>query len=356
MLKRGLSISAGLKQSLFIVDDSGLQRNARLIEGLGARHILVDELTPESLSGQDVIAIDVDVTMIPSVRRLRSALRGGSEGAFKVFAIDTGRRLESIHANIVGATEIVRRPFDIKDLEARLQAFRTRDRASDNATRTSIVSSASAVGDMFAALTTGRAVNMQAVLEASDEVIEAIAEVGLPSWVDSVRNHHQSTFQHCLIVTGLACSFGRATGMSRRDVATLTTAGMLHDIGKAKIPLAILDKPGKLDNDELAIMQTHAELGYLHLAHHGDVDSEILASVRGHHEYLDGSGYPDGLVGHAIGDLTRILTVCDVFGALIERRSYREPMPTTAALSILDVMAEEGKLETALVRAFHAAA
>ena len=351
-----MSTSAELKASLFVVDEPGLKRNAALIQRLGAAHVLVDRLNSDDLTGQDVIAVDVDVTVIPIVRQLRSVLKARNDDVFRIFAIDTARRLENIHASIVGASDIVRRPFNLKELEARLAAFRARGKGESTVADASIVSAASAVGEMFDALTSGRAVNMSSVMEASDEVVDAITEVGLPSWVDSVRSHHQGTFQHCLIITGLACSFGRSAGMSRRDVMTLTTAGMLHDIGKANIPLEILDKPGKLNDAEVEIMKTHTVLGHAHLLRHAEVDSDVLAAVRSHHEYLNGSGYPDGLSGQDIGDLTRILTICDVFGAMIERRAYREPVPTADALAVLDKMSDEGKLEMALVRAFHAAA
>lgn len=350
--------SSELQESLFIVDEKGLARNAELIGRLGAGHVLVDDLVADDVGERTVIAVDVDVTIIPAVRRLRAALRDLRDGRFKIFAIDTHRRLENIHASIVGATEVVPRPFVLEDLEARLAAFRQHGalRRVLSPTDASIESAASIIGDMFESLISGRPVNMPAVLEASSEIVDAIADTGMPSWVDTVRSHHEGTFQHCLIVTGLSCSFGRATGMSRSDVVTLTTAGMLHDIGKARIPLTILDKPDRLSPAEFEVMKTHSDLGYRYLSQFPDIDSNVLAAVRSHHEYLDGSGYPDGCAAGEIGDLTRILTICDVFGAMIERRSYRPPASPEAALAVLDDMSETGKLETALVRAFHAAA
>jgi len=76
-----------------------------------------------------------------------------------------------------------------------------------------------------------------------------------------------------------------------------------------------------------------------------------LDAVRHHHEYLDGSGYPDGLQGQQINDLSRILTVCDTYGALIEQRAYRAATPRAEALEILAKMAKDGKVEYSLVRA-----
>jgi HD-GYP domain-containing protein (c-di-GMP phosphodiesterase class II) len=127
-------------------------------------------------------------------------------------------------------------------------------------------------------------------------------------------------------------------------------AATLHDIGKARIPLAILDKPGRLDPAEEATMQLHPVIGYNVLKARGDIAPDVLDAVRHHHEYLDGTGYPDGLHGSRIADMVRLLTISDIFAALIEARSYRAPMPRERAYRILQDM--ERKLEPALVRAF----
>jgi len=88
---------------------------------------------------------------------------------------------------------------------------------------------------------------------------------------------------------------------------------MFHDVGKAKIPLAILDKPGRLDDRERAVIETHPTAGYDALKATGGISSEILDAVRHHHEYLDGSGYPDALCAADICDIVRILTISDIF-------------------------------------------
>ena len=106
--------------------------------------------------------------------------------------------------------------------------------------------------------------------------------------------------------------------MTKADVERLYLAAMFHDIGKAKIPLAILDKPGRLDPDERALVESHPAAGYDVLKSNAGISPEILDAVRHHHEYLDGSGYPDGLCAESISDLVRILTISDIFAALIE--------------------------------------
>jgi len=97
-------------------------------------------------------------------------------------------------------------------------------------------------------------------------------------------------------------------------------------------------------------MRTHPVIGYDILKAQPEFSEEILDGVRHHHEYLDGSGYPDGLTASQISDLVRLLTISDIYAALIEARPYRAPMTGPAAYKILEGM--EGKLEGSLVRAF----
>jgi putative nucleotidyltransferase with HDIG domain len=165
-----------------------------------------------------------------------------------------------------------------------------------------------------------------------------------------VRRHHEGTYQHCLLVTGVTVDFGLSLGVANQDLERLYMAAMFHDIGKAKIPLSILDKPGRLDSGERVMVELHPVAGYDALKDNPAINDEILNAVRHHHEFLDGSGYPDGLIAESIPDLTRILTISDIFAALIEYRSYKPVMPRERAYEILQSMA--GKLEKPLIGAF----
>jgi HD-GYP domain-containing protein (c-di-GMP phosphodiesterase class II) len=127
-------------------------------------------------------------------------------------------------------------------------------------------------------------------------------------------------------------------------------AATLHDIGKAHIPLSVLNKPGNLDPNEEQIMRRHPVIGYELLKGLSGISPEILDGVRHHHEYLDGSGYPDGLMAGEICDLVRLLTISDIFAALIEARPYSPRRSRQEAFQILCGMG--GKLERPLVRAF----
>ncbi|RXG89443.1 HD-GYP domain-containing protein [Bradyrhizobium zhanjiangense] len=209
---------------------------------------------------------------------------------------------------------------------------------------------ATAFASMFTAVTLDQPLDVDGTKEAGRQIADRITEHGLSEWLTTVRRHHEGTYQHCLIVTGVAIDFGLSLGVGRADLERLYSAAMFHDIGKAQIPLAILDKPGRLDSEERALIETHPAAGYEFLKGHAEISPEILDAVRHHHEYLDGSGYPDALCAETIGDIVRILTISDIFAALIEHRHYKPTMPRVEAYDILRGMA--GKLEKALVTAF----
>lgn len=223
---------------------------------------------------------------------------------------------------------------------------------ADVAVRQSIDSGVDAMNGSFNALADDLAFSVAGVDAASGQIADAIKDVGVQEWLTTVKGYHVGTYQHCMLVTGIASAFGNGTGMARQDVIKLTIAGMLHDIGKAAIPIEILDKPAALSDEEMTIMRTHTVIGNAYLTKRSDLSADILSSVRSHHELLDGSGYPDGLRAEQIGDLTRILTICDIYAALIERRSYKEPRSPAQAMTVLEDMAGSGKLEASLVREF----
>jgi putative nucleotidyltransferase with HDIG domain len=213
---------------------------------------------------------------------------------------------------------------------------------------------AASFSDLFFAAGRGKTIALRDAENATLEVINGIKRDGLDAWLDDVRRYHEGTFQHCLLVTGVAVGFALNIKFTDADVKRLGLAATLHDVGKARIPLAILDKPGRLDVYEQEIMNRHPVIGYELLKSIPEISSEALDGVRHHHEYLDGSGYPDGLMAPEISDLVRLLTISDIFAALIESRPYRPPLSRQDAYKILCDM--EGKLERPLVKAFRSVA
>jgi putative nucleotidyltransferase with HDIG domain len=205
-------------------------------------------------------------------------------------------------------------------------------------------------GTIYNAAARGERVSRTSIDNATASAMAAIAEGGIRQWLDVVWTYDEATYQHCLLVTGLAAAFAASLQFTRTDQENVTRAALLHDLGKAKIPLAILNKSEALTSEVTVIMRSHARIGYELLRAQGEYEPEILEVVLRHHELLDGSGYPDGLAGRQINDLVRLVTICDVYAALIERRAYKQAMEPALAFKVLQGM--EGKLEDALVRAF----
>ena len=145
-----------------------------------------------------------------------------------------------------------------------------------------------------------------------------------------------------------AASFAR-DWLEPRDAQNLICAALLHDIGKAEVPLHILDKPSGLTEAEFAVVARHPVVGYERLRGVG-LPQPVLAAVRGHHETLDGSGYPDGLKADQIAPITRALAVCDIFAALSEVRPYRAALPEDEAIAVLVDMALRNKLDYGPIR------
>jgi HD-GYP domain-containing protein (c-di-GMP phosphodiesterase class II) len=131
------------------------------------------------------------------------------------------------------------------------------------------------------------------------------------------------TERHTRRVAQRAVEVGEELGLSAGRLRRLAIGGLVHDIGKLSIPDDILKKPGPLDDDEYATVQEHAERGYKLLNELGGFDEGVRRLVLDHHERLDGLGYPRGLVAEQLSLDTRILSVCDVYDALISKRVYR---------------------------------
>jgi len=300
----------------------------------------------------DAVIVAADITLVDNIAALKSISKKLIRARQRIFVIDGKGRLAVVQAYALGATHVLSNPVNQAQLLAKLAEGAASMSSDEAGTGSAEAASAGAVSiaSMFSAVMNGTAIDVADAKHAGGKIAEAIAENGLSDWLTTVRRHHEGTYQHCLLVTGVAVDFGMSLGMAKSDVERLYSAAMFHDIGKAKIPLAVLDKPGRLDERERALIETHPAAGYEVLKATPGISKEILDAVRHHHEYLDGSGYPDALSAASISDLVRILTISDIFAALIEHRTYKPTMPREKAYEILQGM--HGKLEPALVEVF----
>jgi len=304
----------------------------------------------QKISADGVLIVDADLRKPAPVEALKLVLKDLHCVSEKLFVVQSHLHHMVAQAFALGATAVVSRPKEVIPKLVQIEATQKAARPAAAERSPAITSGAAAFASMFAAIREGKLFMLSDAESATSEIIHSIEEKGLSAWLDDVRRYHQGTFQHCLLVTGIAVGFALDIKFASADVKRLGLAATLHDIGKARIPLAILDKPGRLDADEEAIMKRHPVIGYELLRALPEVSPEILDGVRHHHEYLDGSGYPDGLTAPKISDLVRLLTISDIFAALIEQRPYRPPMARQDAYNILCSM--NGKLEPSLVKAF----
>ncbi|WP_293760730.1 HD-GYP domain-containing protein [uncultured Aquitalea sp.] len=147
-----------------------------------------------------------------------------------------------------------------------------------------------------------------------------------------IKDKDDYTFQHSVSVGALMVSFCKAMGMSKEVIHHAGIGGMLHDIGKMKVPDTILNKPGKLTEQEFAVMKCHVvESKRILLSTSGISDTAVKVAAQ-HHERHDGSGYPEGLKGEEISQLGQMAAIVDVYDALTSDRCYHKGMPPTDAL------------------------
>jgi putative nucleotidyltransferase with HDIG domain len=353
-----MNIATNAKQPFLVIYDDVFEQDAQAICRkfvLQGNH--VRDLAGGALEKVARLFVDADLRDLKTVTALRHVVGEPRREREWAFAVETGpsHRAWAVQANALGATVCLPRQRCVPELARMMSIAVSQLKPSRQAALAaapggaSIIDAGRELARLFRGIDEHVAIPLGEVSSIGTEVIKGVGAVGVDAWLDSVRQHHEGTFQHCLLVTGTAASYARSH-LSGDAASRLTTAALLHDIGKGMVPLHILDKPGRLTEAEQAVMRRHPAAGYDYLAAQPGIDPVILDAVRHHHEALDGSGYPDRLSGDAIKPLTRILTACDIFAALVEARAYKPPMSPQDAVAVLVRMALDGKLDYAAVR------
>lgn len=164
-------------------------------------------------------------------------------------------------------------------------------------------------------------------------ILEIVQRIG-----QEVETHDSYLYGHSARVAQYAVAIACDLGFDADAMKGILVAGYLHDVGKMQVDRAILNKAGRLTEAEMEAVRLHPTLGVEHLARF-ELPWDIEATVRGHHERYDGTGYPDGLAGERIPIGARILLVADVYDALTTSRSYRDPWSREQALTYLAMSA-----------------
>ena len=222
-------------------------------------------VTSESLDKADIhdrdiaaVVVTADLRLVDSISSLKRISEKLNRIRKRVFVIDQRNRLSVVQAYALGATDVLINPITKAQLLAKLIDHKPRDiaaceRMSGGAEAAR--AGAASLASMFSAVSAGNPVDVRGAKDAASKIADSIAEDGLSDWLTTVRRHHEGTYQHCLLVTGIAVDFGLNLGLGNADIERLHSAAIFHDIGKARIPLAVLDKPARLDDAERALIE-----------------------------------------------------------------------------------------------------
>ncbi len=192
------------------------------------------------------------------------------------------------------------------------------------AARRLINASRKAVEGMFSDVRMGKAVSAEAVMPLVDDIAASI-ERNQSALISLARLKTQDdyTYMHSVAVCALMTALAKQLGLDDTSVKQAGLAGLLHDLGKAAIPLEILNKPGALTDEEFKLVKLHPEKGHALLIEAGITDEVTLDVCLHHHEKMDGSGYPHRLMGDKISLFAKMGAICDVYDAVTSNRPYK---------------------------------
>lgn len=323
-----------------LVDDSRsvLDLLKRLIEADGSVHAAAFLDPLEALSAAqsddfDIVLVDYEMPRmdgISFIRELRSYPKFADIPIVMITSIETDEvRIKALEA---GATDFLPKRPRAMELSVRLR----------NLIKLGVA--VRKLNSRAAHLTSEVAAATQKLQQREEEIILRLAL--------AVEYRDNDTGEHTLRVAKYSRIIAEELGLPPRLCRDIYLAAPLHDVGKVAIPDSVLLKPGRLNDDEMAIIRTHAAIGGRILADSHCELIQLAATIAStHHERWDGSGYPNGLTRLEIPICARIVMVADVFDALTTKRPYKEPMPLQTAREYLENQRER-EFDPACVDAF----
>lgn len=182
----------------------------------------------------------------------------------------------------------------------------------------------------------GRMLDMNQARKTVDEVVDSIlSNSDALAWLTKIKNKDDYTAEHSLNVCVLSATFARHLGHDEREIRQVALGGLLHDVGKAKIPLEILNKPGRFTNEEFDIMKQHPTFGRSMLMSLPQSDLSAVDIAFCHHERMDEQGYPRGLKAHQIPYFAKLVSLTDAYDAITSSRCYDQGRASMDALDII---------------------
>src|SRR3954466_7798062 len=306
------------KRRLLLASDRSDQSSelASILQSVGVVDTITTSQIPDApardLSG---IVVDINLRSAESVQVVRNKLRAAAYKEMpRLFVLADALHHGAMQAWALGATDTIWRPFDAQGILQRIRAAFPDASEYDETDRgkslnRGVEAAHAVMVKIFEKLPAGVPLKFEDIVQAETKILKAIKHSSLREWLTTVGCHHSASYRHSLFVTGFAVSFAQHLGMREDDQRRLARAALLHDVGKAFIPVEILDKPDGLTEEERTVVREHPTRGHAALAAQGGFPVEMLDVVRHHHELLDGSGYPEGLSGKQISDIVRLTTI-----------------------------------------------
>lgn len=179
--------------------------------------------------------------------------------------------------------------------------------------------------NIFIKIKSGEELDPEELLQNMKEFVQEIKnERDILTQIRLLKNKDDYTFNHSIAVSILAISLGKWLNYSNKEIMDLGIAAIFHDLGKLKIGENIINKPGKLTDEEFEIMKNHSLYSSQILLESGRFNEDIISGVLEHHERMDGTGYPNKIEGDKIHRYAKVIAICDIYHALTSRRVYKD--------------------------------
>lgn len=318
--------------------------------------IAIGELPPEPPANVSGVVVDIDLQAAKTVTSFGGNLFGEPYRSIPRLFVVSGRLHHgTMQAWALGATDTIARPFDARGILQRILAAFPDSVDADatgagEALNRGVEAAHLVMVKIFERIPTGVPLVLDDLLRAERKIMRAIKRTSLNEWLTAVGRHHNHSYRHCLFVTGFAVAFAQHLGMREADQRRVTRAALIHDVGKAFVPKAILEKSGRLNAAEVRELRLHPRHGYDAMVAQGGFPREMLDVVLHHHELLDGSGFPDGLSGNQISDIVRMISIVDNYAELIGKTAAGSLFNYARAFDRMERMG--GKLDQDLLAAF----
>jgi len=210
-----------------------------------------------------------------------------------------------------------------------------------------------AVSSLFNEARMGKALDADNCRPLVDEIASSVwRNPGAIVSLARLKTHDDYSYMHSMAVCALMVSLARQLGLDEAEAREAGLAGLLHDMGKALMPLEVLNKPGKLTDAEFDVMKSHPRRGWELLVEGKGVGANVLDVCLHHHERPDGKGYPERLSGDALSRIARMGAVCDVYDAITSNRPYKDGWDPAESIAKMASWVPQGQFDADVFQAF----